>query len=125
MNTYIKISLLICYLIISIKSSHQTETKIVKSLIQSHLLLSDILNDNLMINTIKKQKLISRLKEIDLALMDYANKSKINKMNLLKLWHRISNERKIKMELLTKQKQKNKEKSASDHINSITGFWGR
>jgi hypothetical protein len=27
--------------------------------------------------------------------------------------------------LLTKQKQKNKEKSASDHINSITGFWGR
>ena len=115
---------MIC-LILLVKSSEQMETEIVKSLIQSHLLLSDILNDNLMINTIKRKKLISRLKEIDLTLMDYAKKSKINKMNLLKLWRRISNERKIKSELLTKQKQKNKEKSASDHINSITGFWGR
>lgn len=126
MNNSKKISLLIFILFISIKSSQQIETESVKSLIRSHLLLSDILNNNLMINSIKKKKLISRLKEIELILVDYGKKSKTNKINLLKFWRRISNEeRKIKNDLLTKQKQKYKEKSASDHINSITGFWGR
>ena len=125
MNNYKKISLLIFILFISIQTSQQIETESVKSLIQSHLLLSDILNNNLMINSIKRKKLISRLKEIDLILVDYARKSTTNRVNLFKFWRRISNEIKIKNDLLTKQKQKNKEKSASDHINSITGFWGR
>ena len=110
--------------ILSVVLTQQTNVNRIKALVKSHLFLTETLNEYLMINNIsmkRKEIIIARLEKIKLELQNYANQSLRNTVILYKIWSQLVNESKTN-ELL--EKKKIKEKSASDHINSITGFWG-
>lgn len=122
MKISLQIILFLSFAVLNIKSKKIEIFDVlqIKSLVNIHFDLSEAIDNSLNTNLNKKKKLLSRLKDIDLKLVNYAKISSANMMNLKKILSRVHQERKI----IKEQSPITKEKSASDYINSITGFWG-
>lgn len=122
MKISLQIILFLSFAVLNIKSKKIEIFDVlqIKSLVNIHFDLSEAIDNSLNTNLNKKKKLLSRLKDIDLKLVNYAKISSANMMNLKKILSRVHQERKI----IKEKSPITKEKSASDYINSITGFWG-
>ena len=122
MKISLQIILFLSFVVLNIKSKNIEIFDVLqmKSLVNIHFDLSEAIDNSLNTNLNKKKKLLSRLMDIDLKLANYAKISSANMMNLKKILFQVDQERKI----IKEKSPITKEKSASDYINSITGFWG-
>jgi len=122
MKISLQVILILSLVVLNIKSKKIEIFDVlqIKSLVNIHFDLSEALDSSLKTNLNKKKKLLSRLKDVDLRLVNYAKISSANMMNLKKILSQVDQERKI----IKEKSPITKEKSASDYINSITGFWG-
>jgi hypothetical protein len=106
------------------RSESENNSSELKSLVKTYLDYSAALkSDSITINYLQKQQLVNKLKQLDEKLKAYINKDSKNVLIFYKIWSQLNDER----NKVIKQQQAKltaKEKSASDRVNSITGFWG-
>jgi len=90
-----------------------------KSLIKVYSEYSRFLDNGFMISNLPKRKqVIMKLQLVKNELKRYLKNNKENQLKFSKILHQLENEER------NFNKKNNKMKSASDSINSITGFWG-
>ena len=99
---------------------------VLKSQIKKYLYYSKILDDLItsksdMNSSIKKTLVFTKMKELEKVFKKYIEKDQKYLMNFQKILNQVMHEN----SMVKQQKNEGKkEKSASDDINSITGFWG-
>lgn len=105
----------------------RTETNtVLKSQIKKYLYYSKILDDLIasksdMNSSIKKTLVFTKMKELENVFKKYIEKIKKYLINFQKILNQVIHENSM---IKHQKNQDKKEKSASDDINSITGFWG-
>ena len=105
----------------------RTETNtVLKSQIKKYLYYSKILDDLIasksdMNSSIKKTLVFTKMKELENVFKKYIEKDQKYLKNFQKILNQVMHENSMVKHQMNESK---KEKSASDDINSITGFWG-
>jgi hypothetical protein len=123
-NNYLIIILIFTLVLERTRSESENNSSELKSLIKTYIDYSAALkSDSITINYLQKQQLVNKLKQLDEKLKAYMSKDSKNVLILFKVWSQLNDERN---KIIKQQQAKStaKEKSASDRINSITGFWG-
>jgi hypothetical protein len=103
--------------------SKRDDISTIRKLIQNYLYLANFIKDNNFDNSlINKKKTIRKCNILGDRILKFMNKSEKNKEIVSDSYNQI----KFEFEQKDKHSDQNnkKEKSASDSINSITGFWG-
>jgi hypothetical protein len=103
--------------------SKRDDIPAIKKLIQNYLYLANFIKDNNFDNSlINKKKTIRKCNILGDRILKFMNKSEKNKEIVSDLFNQI----KLEVEQKDQHSEQNKKKvkSASDSINSITGFWG-
>ena len=103
--------------------SKRDDISTIRKLIQNYLYLVNFIKDNNFDNSlINKKKTIRKCNILGDRILKFMNKSEKNKEIVSDSYIQI----KFELEQKDKHSDQNnkKEKSASDSINSITGFWG-
>lgn len=123
-----KIQIIIILMLLSISILKiRTETNtVLKSQIKKYLYYSKILDDLIasksdMNSSIKKTLVFTKMKELENVFKKYIEKIKKYLINFQKILNQVIHENSM---IKHQKNQDKKEKSASDDINSITGFWG-
>jgi Fe2+ transport system protein B len=121
-NNYLIIILIFTLVLEKTRSESENNSSELKSLIKTYIDYSAALkSDSITINYLQKQQLVNKLKQLDEKLKAYMSKDSKNVLILFKVWSQLNDERN---KIIKQQQAKStaKEKSASDRINSITGF---
>jgi len=126
MNKMLKIIIIMMLLSISTLEIRTETNTVLKSQIKKYLYYSKILDDLItsksdMNSSIKKTLVFTKMKELEKVFKKYIEKDQKYLMNFQKILNQVMHEN----SMVKQQKNEGKkEKSASDDINSITGFWG-
>jgi hypothetical protein len=122
----LKIIIIMMLLSISTLEIRSETNTVLKSQIKKYLYYSKILDDLItsksdMNSSIKKTLVFTKMKELEKVFKKYIEKDQKYLMNFQKILNQVMHEN----SMVKQQKNEGKkEKSASDDINSITGFWG-
>ena len=123
-----KIQIIIILMLLSISILKiRTETNtVLKSQIKKYLYYSRILDDLIasksdLNSSIKKTLVFTKMKQLEKIFKKYIEKNKKYLINFKKILNQVIRENSM---IKHQKNQGKKEKSASDDINSITGFWG-
>jgi hypothetical protein len=123
-----KIQIIIIMMLLSISILKiRTETNtVLKSQIKKYLYYSKILDDLIasksdLNSSIKKTLVFTKMKQLEKVFRKYIEKNQKYLINFKKILNQVIHENRM---VKQQKNQSKKEKSASDDINSITGFWG-
>jgi hypothetical protein len=122
----LKIIIIMMLLSISTLEIRSETNTVLKSQIKKYLYYSKILDDLItsksdMNSSIKKTLVFTKMKQLEKVFRKYIEKNQKYLINFKKILNQVIHENRM---VKQQKNQSKKEKSASDDINSITGFWG-